>query len=463
MSIPSGFFSTVTESYFGLDPQAVEAEELWGEFVETLPAGTSIDPEDHEIQKQYMEFLAGRLTSVYKSEEKGALSPKEIEARDIFFAIFSIAIEMLKSLQDCVRAQSQLLKFYADWQKEYTDTMAQTPIYGPLANTRILVNDDDFGQTKLGFAGTTISQTYDYLLNDIENYSFSGGSRTTLFAHGSFEPFPKNIGEDDEDLSVDSRHIVFRLEESRTSPGEPHEYTAYIDFYSYEYDASGGGDPTEEWTPYVAFTSETIAPPADLEGQELNSYIVNTLMKSLTEDWKDKTTNSPDEVIATRTVDLGIGMYDIDFTLTYGDLKELWGPTYTTMTAEDVGNPIDPGFSERLGNLIKQVEYGSYLWGPWKLPKPGAWPETMASFESQYSDEDKIEKYRAASQAFRGELNAQLQLFIQNTDARKQQVRDMSEGTEAVINQIRESIQAQSSLLTAITESLRSLLSAIFR
>ena len=33
MTIPQGFFTTVTQSYYGLDPEATEAEELWEEFV----------------------------------------------------------------------------------------------------------------------------------------------------------------------------------------------------------------------------------------------------------------------------------------------------------------------------------------------------------------------------------------------------------------------------------------------
>ncbi len=478
MTIPTGFFSIATQSYVGLDPLAAEAEELWGEFVATLPAGTVIDPGDEEIQEQYMEFLESRLTSIYKSEEKGALSPLEIMARDIFFEIFSIAIDMLRTLQQSMRTQSELLKFYADWQKEYTDMMSQVPIYGPLASTRILANDEDFGATKLGFADVTVRQTFAHLLEEIETQAFSGNTREITFAHEGGESIKIPIFSDtnmywDDDQS---RYVKFRLTEERQVDGTS-KYKAEVISLIYDPD-----EPENDgWIEIsIINTNEIIesdpddveidvSAPSSLHGEEYNEYLLSALMTKLTEDWNFKTTDpfwsanayAGAYVLNDNPIDAAL--------LTFADLKELWGPNGDTFEGiysdyEAAGSPSSAaGKREFAHRLFLLNHYGTCLWGPWDSPKPGAWPNVIESFEDLYSNQDKRDAARSASQGFRGELNAQLQLFIQNTDARKQAVRDLSEGSEAVINQIRESIQAQSQLLRAITESLRSLLSAIFR
>jgi len=474
MTIPAGFFSIATQSYVGLDPLATEAEELWGEFVATLPAETVIEPGDEEIQEQYMQFLEDRLTSIYKSEEKVALSPMEIMARDIFFEIFSIAIDMLRALQTCMRTQSELLKFYAEWQKEYTDMISQVPIYGPVANIGVLANDEDFGMTKLGYGGVTVRQMFGHMLEELQTQEFSGDTRDILFEHAGGEPIEIPIFSDNNVYNSDDdqiRYIRFKLTEERQVDGTS-KYKAEVISMIYDESESPPWIPlsiinTNETPIYLDDVDTDVEVPSSLKGQEYNEYLLSALMERLTNDWQFKTT---DPVWSTSYPAGGyvFGPGDVAF-LTFADLKELWGPDGDTFAGiyndyEAAGSPGSTAgkrpFAHRLFLLN---HYGTYFWGPWDTPKPGAWPDIIESFEDQYSNEDKRNTARSASQAFRGELNAQLQLFIQNADARKQVVRDTSEATEAVVNQIRESIQAQSQLLRAITESLRSLLSAIFR
>jgi len=434
MSIPQ-FYADATQRYFAYEPN--EAEELYAEFLAALPE----DLTEVEIQARYMEFLADRLSSIYKSEEKVALSPLEIEARDIFFEIFSIAIDMLRALQDCTRAQSQLLKLYADWQKEYTDMMSQTPIYGPLANYKILADNDDFGNTKLGYADVTVRQMYDYLLKQLEAKNFNAsGTRHVKFEHGEHID-----GQYDESEPAEGSNVIFHLTENKTMPDGPSTYTATVDLLSYNigpdewYSETGGS--------LITATQDDTTAPSD--GR--SSYLLNNLMRGLSENWEEKTTG-PDrnDIVASMYIPEAGG----DEVITYEYLREMWGPH---------SEGVDPDASTS-SSLLWTSYVKSFFWGPWNAPTPGAWPETIGSWEDQgYSDEDKIAAKRGASQGFRGELNAQLQLFIQNVDARKRRVRDMSEGTESIITQIRESIQAQSNLLSAITESLKSLISAIFR
>jgi len=129
MTIPEGFFTTATQTYYGLDPLATEAEELWGEFVATLPAGTVIEPGDEAIQEQYVEFLSGKLEAIYRSEEKGALSPAEIEARKIIWTVFDILLTLLQKVTTLQIVNSDTLKFFTQYEKAYSDLMARAYFY----------------------------------------------------------------------------------------------------------------------------------------------------------------------------------------------------------------------------------------------------------------------------------------------------------------------------------------------
>jgi len=207
MSIPEGFFTAITQSYYGLNPQEQEAEELWGEFVASLPAGTVIDPESPDIQEQYLAFLAGKLSSTYRSEASSALSPAEIEARKIVWTVFDILLVLLQEVTALQILNSETLSFLTKYQKEYSDLMARAffyvgsgsvdrevwkNIYGVPEHEgggRILessldarmtptVPSDIASEFKLGYADITLQEVFEYLY---DQYKDIGEGETVRF------------------------------------------------------------------------------------------------------------------------------------------------------------------------------------------------------------------------------------------------------------------------------------------
>ena len=205
MTIPQGFFTTVTQSYYGLDPEATEAEELWEEFVATLklPEGTSVDPEDTEIQEKYLDFLSGKLSAIYRSEEKGALSPAEMEARKIIWTVFDILLALLQKVTTLQMVNSDALKFFTQHEKAYSDLMARAYFYigsgtvdqfvwkhrsmyglpqheegGPLLESTLdarltqTTPSEIASEFKLGYGDITLQEVFEYLYDqykDLQN------------------------------------------------------------------------------------------------------------------------------------------------------------------------------------------------------------------------------------------------------------------------------------------------------
>jgi len=394
------------------------------------------------IKELYMAFLSQKLHGTKLAEEANLLSPQEIEARDIIFRIFTLAIEMLTALQACMRTQSALLKTYADWQKEYTDMMAQTPIYGPANSPGILANTEDFGQTKLGYANINVRQMAEYLLDELQ----SGSSPSVDFEH-----VDSDMLFDAESPLVNSMIKFVLTKQNIDSTNATYSFRIVLNPNDLQYNDEDD-KLVHLWWPLhdvetTLFTATWEASYTDTSA-DANATLISNLMHRLTDAYNS----------ASGTAFVMHEIYDdndpITFNVSYSTLKDLWSSNFTL---DENTSPWDRAFA-------------TYFWGPWTSPKPGAWPETIVSYEDsgEYNpnnedDKKEMEDKRSSSSSYRAELNAQLQLYIQNLDARKTQIRDTSKITDNLINSTREAIQAQSNLLTAITESLRSLLSAIFR
>jgi len=426
MSI-SPFISNITQSYLGVQVSDPQGEELLNEFKaliglkpeDPLPSGDTLvkDPyappdvagQTAPLDKVYTAFLAHKLTSIYFSESQNALSPAEVEARDIIFEVFSMALEMLGALQDCMRMQSKNMEFYAKWQDEITRMMTQTPVYGPLCQYKIVPDNNDFGNTKLGYANVTVRQAAEHLYKKLQEVDFDGDEREINWNHRDPTLAAK--------LILPNITYDFYLKETKNTDGSS-SFTFQV--------RMGTSDD-----PFVLLSDQVDVLPEGQEdglyGQAYISTLINSLMVGITEEWNTK---DPSTIVLSPPTNLQVPNLGA---VTFETLKE------------------NPGY---------------YIFGPWEEPTPGAWPETDLQYAYDPNDDEEVAEVnnkRNASSSFRSEINAQLQLYIQKADAIKQRIRDMSKSTETIVNSTREAIQAQANLLSAITESLRSMLSAIFR
>jgi len=405
-NIPSGEFLNLMHSYYG--PQTIaEANRLWKEFLETLglPPG-SIPETNPEIRQKYLLFLSGKLDIVVAAEGESAFSPQEVAARHIMFEAFNIVLKMLKVLQFCMKTQSQMLSFYAKWQKEYVNMMRKLPMYGPEIMARIIANSTDFGDTKLGYGGTTVRDVLESLVRDIKSEEPQPPLFTTrlaIFNHGQDYMVTEHP-------TLNPYIVRFELSEQLDASQNPTGQYRFSIFVNTDPLTAG----TYADTPILQV--DLAANPA-LTGQARERDLCERLLALCTQQWN-------------------AGTFDPSNTALL-DIKVKWG----TATVSDA--------------LMKNDPIYSLIWGPWNTPAPGAWPD---AFSYGASDEDK-----KTATSFRSELNSRLQLYLENARSLKERIADTSKRTESLESQIKESMQSQSNLLSSMTESLRGLLSAIFR
>jgi hypothetical protein len=407
---------SLTVNYFGASGST--ANSLWEEF-----KTKGLKPQDPtQVAGEYLKFLSDKLDAVVASEAVNAISPKEDESRQIMFEAFNIAMKMLKALQACMRAQSKLSSIYADWQNRYVKMMAATPIYGPSINPKIYANNDDFGKTSLGGYGTfTVRDMLSYLM-----------TQNTQSAEFFFPPLYPEWGQ----------RLGFRLQAIPVTGSDTQKVYKFsliaktLDF-SVEVLSSG-------------FITANI--PTGVTEQEA---LCDTLLAPMTTTWKQ-----------TQAVDV-TGSAELQ-------VYQSTDPTTWLQAIKFWWNMKQIVYSDSNTSLLKKL-YATGIIGPWNAAaaggSTGAWPELPGKYiepSDPNSDEGKTQmqdiKYkRGQASSFRSELNAKLQLYLENARSLKTNISDASKRLDTLISQVKDSLQAQTNLMKSITESLRGLISAIYR
>jgi hypothetical protein len=102
------------------------------------------------------------------------------------------------------------------------------------------------------------------------------------------------------------------------------------------------------------------------------------------------------------------------------------------------------------------------IWGPWNFTSTGAgaWPETIP-YPSSFS-KTSLQNVRAQTNTFVGEVNAQLQQYIQTAEARKTNINNSFSAMQNLISQTTQAVSNQTNLLDAIMQNLNSLLTTLF-
>ncbi len=500
-------------------------------------------PNSDASKASFMSFLATKLAAVGKSEATNAISPHEEEVRRVLFSAFSMVITMMNTLQQTARVESSALQTYAEWEKEYTNIIASTPIYGPTSQNMIIANNIDFGKTTLGQDSITIRQVAAWLLQQIQtsnttSATFSVSNPTTISTGGN-PGFPSFLLTKNTDGSY-----TFTLRVANP-------------------DAAGIFTGN-----YIDLLSESFTPSATLTGEEQIDNLINGLLSQMTTDWNTNNFVSPafnlwvnnyqrdsngtlsifssfleQDIPSTALKAYWSGNADVTYPVVGGNVPYggdslwAWGWVYglssggraqcSTMPhhpsireiAQICVNEIQahtlssytwttPGYyysdrdakqrywmfkvtktsdgqyyltwgkKDRNGSHETWANLGSHgtgyftvtnlpllaattgLWGPWNDPGAGAWPETIP-YPSSYS-KASLQAVRSQANSYVGEINAQLQQYIQTAQARKSNIDNAMKTMQNLLSQTMQATTNQANLLDAIMQSLKSILSSIF-
>ena len=102
------------------------------------------------------------------------------------------------------------------------------------------------------------------------------------------------------------------------------------------------------------------------------------------------------------------------------------------------------------------------IWGPWNTDTGGgAWPETFP-YPGTFSKSSLL-SVRSTAASYRGEVNSQLQQYIQSNQARKTDLENSMKNVQNLISQTTQATSNQVNLLEAIMQTMKSVLMAIFQ
>jgi hypothetical protein len=490
-------------------------------------------PDDDATKAKFMAFMQQKLAAIGRSAAVNALSPNEIAVRQVLFSAFSVVLQMLNTIEQSTRVEAKALQVYAEWEKQYTNLITQTPIYGPTDQNQIVANNGDFGATTLGQDNVSVRNVAQWLLNQIQTKNTSSETFTI-------------------------HNPVF------VSPGS--SYPGFPSFTMTKnadgtYTFSVNAPNTDAWGGYIGYTtillSATASLAPDLGGEAQNIALVESLLTTMTQKWQNDqfaSSNFNLYITAYSRDSAGILSAKDDFWMsrptTY--LKTLWSGKEIDVNFPDTDfngyaspqaafqdifdddssvtvTPV-PGMNQTIlelvmGNLPESAVQNSYvqiatisggdyngsslniqinnestssspnsyrmmfylrepdgtldwssettftttsvnsfagtgLWGPWNGPGAGAWQETIP-YPSDY-DKASLQNVRSQSSSYVGEINAQLQQYVQSAQAQKTNLDNSMKVLQNLMTQTTQATTNQSNLLDSIMQSFRSILSSIF-
>jgi hypothetical protein len=317
-----------------------------------------------------------------------------------------------------MKDQSKLLSFYAKYQDQYVQMMRQLPLYGPSKPPDIKIDLTDFSKTNFGYSSVTAQQIADYLMGQLWDVPLT--DIPSLSKTESFIIHNEN-GTDD---STGYR-ITADMTKKIVNSGVNVQYNLSLSFSLVDKD----GNITETKTLQIG----TAIVDKTLSGQPQQVAVLNNLFADATQYFENNT-----DVVISANVPPALPIIPMHAGFTVGDLVKVWSQQSALPTSG------------------KQI-FAAGLTGPTTY----AWPDVLTKDPSDLSSDEQKTKDAAAS--FRGEVNAQMQLFLENARSMKDKLSDLTSRTNTLISQTKDAMQNQSQLLQSITESLEGLISAIFR
>jgi hypothetical protein len=512
-------------------------------------------PNTDSSKALFMSFLQENLAAVKASEAINAISPHEDAVRRVLFTAFSMIMDMLNTLQQSSRVESKALQIYAEWEKEYTNLITATPIYGPTVANSIVANDIDFGETTLGADNVTVRQVARWLLQQIQTTgetearftvrnpvftnTAAGGNPTAGFptflmkknADGSYNFSLQNqlVGPDgfmignywpilsatatlSSSLSGQEQNdgMINDIFRQITTKWNNNQYDLNsFNLYTYTYSRDSNGilnvrDPVYlTLNPSYLHTLWSGKADATTFDWTDNTFGDHNHIRSTYYEWSDGyiDTNLPTDITMSARINQALAVMNTnnytDYYTSCGTIQDgivahndkafllhihLDSATSTTKTFSlswtrgeqgpgwqgwnDISTlswtydwyPAEEG-SPFTANILNSY-VGSGLWGPWNGPGAGAWPETMP-YPSSYS-KTSLQNVRSQSSSYVGEINAQLQQYLQSSQARKTNLDSSMKVMQNLMTQTTQAISNQTNLLDAIMQSLKSILTSIF-
>ena len=450
-TLENDFFRQSTRFIYGINidddptknsPDAIkEANRVWNDFLfkitktnedfiaEVGDGKTQRTQAQEEALNKYMmlynEFLLNRLDYVYQSNALNLLSPEEIESRDVLFRTFSLVLDMLSALQKTVGLVTEAYAVYTKWQAEYSKLTSKIPMYTQSPSYFPLRNLSDLSQSYVGaYGNVTMTEVVQALLKQVQDANGAKKIYTITFT-----------GPVDDNSSGGIQHYTETY--LLNNMGDAISLSCDIKLQS---PASSPSGVSNLFLVSVNKTDDGFT--MNLNDAEERNNIASALLRKATADVNNMTLHPPDSVFATWSAGTPSTSFNI-----------LWG------------SPSDTGetgiFSLR--RIFKEPIWGA-AWGmapvPWNPKTVGKVEYPTNPTTDQKTTVDQANKEKAQN---RGELNSQLQLYIDTAKSRSQVIQNQSKPIENLINQCRESIQAQMNLCNSIMDTMKGIISAVFR
>ena len=163
MTLPTGAFGNVLTAFAGTMSAADQAS-LWSGF--KALNGLAVNPDDTDLTAltKFVSYVEGQTAGTLTQ-----LSPEEIKKRLVLSGTFKALIALMMQFGQNLQVGSNLVQFYQQWQAQYTDQMALTPLYAPNPVNTPTINLTDLTKYTLGYDNLSFQDIVNGLSNSVSN------------------------------------------------------------------------------------------------------------------------------------------------------------------------------------------------------------------------------------------------------------------------------------------------------
>jgi hypothetical protein len=169
-------FQNIANAYLGgLSPS--QQQSIWQQFLQVEPNQSGQNPaiNNPNLAALLNDFTAFVQQASIQSIELGAsnaLSPNEVQQRQLVLSVFQVMLLMLSTLQNTQQVQTTLDVFYGKQVDVYTQMMAKVPIYlGGDNENAPTVNLTDLSKFNLGYDNIDVQDILNYTLESAQGFN----------------------------------------------------------------------------------------------------------------------------------------------------------------------------------------------------------------------------------------------------------------------------------------------------
>jgi hypothetical protein len=423
---PTGIYDTLLSSFTG---SYSEKMTMWTKFL--ISNGLALDsppPINSTLFVSLTQFLQG-----IASFSTASLSPDELAKRKVMLDTFDIILKMLNALQNTIGVQANTLYFYGKWQQEYTKMLTRVPVYTANPTESMQVDVNDLTKFTFGYAGISVSDIAGHMASKVA-VLLAGEGAFTIRTPVTRVSIPWTASGNSYPTTPASFDVQISYKFTPSFDTTTQKAVITVDT-GLEISNSAGNNP--ENGPKQLTTRTLYSDPTGISSQAgqastLQPYYAQLVSQAITNNSYSYNYFDPNATPG--------GIKDFNLTASYN-------PTSKKMELR-----LDyQRFDTVMYNGTATIDAGLSI--PWRYKDPN--PGTGLNSDQLQANSNAAGK--------RGEINSQLQQYIENIRSKRQVIQDTAKQMETNLSGSKEAISQQSDLLTSIIESMKGLISAIFR